>query len=267
MNYTLNQELNGIEISFDHKPERETLNALKQAGFRWHRVKKLWYAKNTPARLTLADNLTNNRGISLDDFSEALQALQETKSDRQAELKDLYKKLISEYWKDAKMVDHCVKSAAYIVELENGDITEIEKPHIETRFCFGYGYCGVSTEEDYRNAADMMHYADTHEDYFISENMKDINGYIESLKDDKIRVFKYVHYCGKCDIRLKSIGFYRYYEEPANNLVDCKELTIQERQALIDGYEIVKKQFEKRLQTYLKKYGLTKLKTWTYLSD
>lgn len=55
--YTLNEELNGIEISFDSKPDRDTLNSLKSAGYRWHKVKKVWYAKQTADRLALAASL------------------------------------------------------------------------------------------------------------------------------------------------------------------------------------------------------------------
>ena len=51
---TLNQELNGIEIKFECKPLQTTLEGLKKLGFRWHKQKKLWYAKNTPERLELA---------------------------------------------------------------------------------------------------------------------------------------------------------------------------------------------------------------------
>lgn len=60
-NYTLNQELNGIEISFDQKPDAATLDALKANGYRWHRVKKVWYAKQTPARLALAETITEGQ--------------------------------------------------------------------------------------------------------------------------------------------------------------------------------------------------------------
>ena len=55
----LNNELNGIEISFDNKPISATLEALKNSGFRWHRQKKLWYAKNTAERLELAQAIAN----------------------------------------------------------------------------------------------------------------------------------------------------------------------------------------------------------------
>ena len=57
--YTLNQELNGIEISFDSKPAADTLTALKAAGYRWHRVKKVWYAKQTADRINLAKSISD----------------------------------------------------------------------------------------------------------------------------------------------------------------------------------------------------------------
>lgn len=52
-----NQELNGIEITFTAKPDEKTRTELKNAGFRWHKVKKLWYAKSTADRLELADRI------------------------------------------------------------------------------------------------------------------------------------------------------------------------------------------------------------------
>lgn len=55
--YTLNAELNGVEISFGEKPGEEIRAALKQAGFRWHKAKKVWYAKQTADRIALAERL------------------------------------------------------------------------------------------------------------------------------------------------------------------------------------------------------------------
>ena len=60
----INDELNGIELTFDSKPEAATLEALKAAGYRWHKVKKLWYAKNTPDRLQLAKAITGGEPIT-----------------------------------------------------------------------------------------------------------------------------------------------------------------------------------------------------------
>ena len=52
-----NLEKNGIEISFDSIPDEEVRSELKINGFRWHRANKLWYAKETPERLKLAEKL------------------------------------------------------------------------------------------------------------------------------------------------------------------------------------------------------------------
>lgn len=57
----INTELNGIEINFDSKPAMEILNTLKESGFRWHRQKKIWYAKNTPERMELANSIADGK--------------------------------------------------------------------------------------------------------------------------------------------------------------------------------------------------------------
>lgn len=62
--YAINQELNGIEITFDSKPAEAVRDELKNNGFRWHKAKKLWYAKNTPERLELAQRLTDSAPVT-----------------------------------------------------------------------------------------------------------------------------------------------------------------------------------------------------------
>ena len=46
-----NTERDGIEVYFTSKPSQETRDALKAAGYRWHSVKKCWFAKRTEAHL------------------------------------------------------------------------------------------------------------------------------------------------------------------------------------------------------------------------
>lgn len=53
----LNNNLNGIELSFDTKPNADILNSIKSLGFRWHNQKKLWYAKQTEERLAKAKEI------------------------------------------------------------------------------------------------------------------------------------------------------------------------------------------------------------------
>lgn len=55
---SINSQYNGIELIFEARPAQSILDTIKQAGFRWHSVKKLWYAKNTAERLALAKTLS-----------------------------------------------------------------------------------------------------------------------------------------------------------------------------------------------------------------
>ena len=41
----INNQFNGIELTFESKPTNEIREALKNLGFRWHGVRKIWYAK------------------------------------------------------------------------------------------------------------------------------------------------------------------------------------------------------------------------------
>jgi hypothetical protein len=52
-----NTERKGIEIIFTQKPAEDIRDEMKQLGFRWHRAKKLWYAKETSERRTFAEGL------------------------------------------------------------------------------------------------------------------------------------------------------------------------------------------------------------------
>lgn len=263
--YTLNQELNGIEISFDQKPDTDTLNSLKSAGYRWHRVKKVWYAKQTADRLTLAKSMA--------ELTEAPQ--EKTDTTDQDALKKAYMDIIcNEVWTSPRMQEYARKNAAYIVPLDNGDITDIDKPRIHTDFCFGYGYCGISTQEDMDRAYNAEQTARTDTDYFIRENMAHIDAWIEALTDDHYYFYKYTAYTGQPDnSHLKHISYCKLGDTPEynpgqwSNLRSVEKLTDSEKAALLTGYQEVKKAFMKRLNTYLKRYGLSKLNTWTYLSD
>lgn len=57
-NMVLNQELNGVELYFDGKPEQEILSNLKSSGFRWSGKKFCWYAKQNEKTLSIAHELT-----------------------------------------------------------------------------------------------------------------------------------------------------------------------------------------------------------------
>ena len=187
----------------------------------------------------------------------------------QKELKQMYSDILAtEVWpKSPDMVDYCVKESAYIIELTNGDIIDIEKPRIETRFCFGYRLSS-SDNEEYDDANRMADYAKQSEEYFIEENLKGINqtiGQLEGTIPNSYTFRTRVKYCNSPDdSKIKSLVFDGRWGERG---AEFPELSAEDLQRVIDGYKIVKASFEKRLKTYLKRYGMSKVKTWSYWQD
>lgn len=60
--YALNTRLNGVEISFDSKPEKGILDSLKANGFRWSPKKSIWYAKQSEGTLSFAKTICGDTG-------------------------------------------------------------------------------------------------------------------------------------------------------------------------------------------------------------
>jgi hypothetical protein len=56
----INEELNGIELYFNSKPQQTVLSDLKSNGFRWSSYKKCWYTKQSEKALKVANSLVNN---------------------------------------------------------------------------------------------------------------------------------------------------------------------------------------------------------------
>ena len=61
MNATIkeNKKYNGIELYFESFPYAATRNILKGAGFKWHNLKKCWYAVDTKERREVATKVVN----------------------------------------------------------------------------------------------------------------------------------------------------------------------------------------------------------------
>lgn len=53
----VNQECHGLELYFPEKPDEEILTQLKAARWRYHRVKKCWYAKQNAANQEIAEQI------------------------------------------------------------------------------------------------------------------------------------------------------------------------------------------------------------------
>ena len=273
MDYTinLNQELNGVELIFKSRPASAILEAIKNQGFRWNNKKSLWYAKQTEERLEFARTLgeaetTETTGT-------------EKKASKIILDKELLKKEYSKAW-SGKMLDYCINQLANVAILPNGDIISIDKQSIETSFCFGEsGY-------DFDDAQKMAEYAQTSTEYFKNENMKYFNEWVKDLQEVKDNTSNYfilirdMHYTGQtpdCKLRclewvkkwevLDCLGGEGYLSDMPGKHIDKLKgriATPEEIEIILTAYKQARDAHEKKVDAYIKRYGLSKVHSWTY---
>lgn len=273
MKITRNEQFNSYEIEFDGKPSEEIRTLLKANGYRWHGVRKIWYGYKD-----ISDKL-NGEPITTEKTEEPQYNIDKNLIKEYAELYGRGNKSDAEYME---------KSTAAVIRLNDGLLVAIEKPRIQKHFCFNRDYNGLYDEESERRADEMAEYARTQESYFLEKNLcpvlKDYKRFAteEITAEDVNRSYSWQrakykspavhkkHYLGH-DERMAYINFYDDPEKICGGEdkkpEDARWLEPNEIEEIKKAYRQVITDFKKRLQTYLKKYGLSKLKVWTYYSD
>lgn len=189
--------------------------------------------------------------------------------------------------KGLNMLDYHIKRYPLAVRLTDGRVIFCERDGLETSFCFGHGQNGITTEEDSQRARDNERFASSNESYFIRENMAGIREKVAkakgSYKGDGYFINDGCKYCYSYKVRPKDgrkeqhIFFSDYNKENIISLErhclhpdQLETLTLiegEDRKRVVALYEAEEANRLRRVQTYLKRYGLSKLKTWTYLVD
>lgn len=205
----------------------------------------------------------------------------------------LTKEEIKEFWisegetnEGLKMLDYYCKNYPLAVRLNDNRVIFCERQGIETSFCFGYGYNGMYDEESYNDAKKVQNMARNDEGYFISENMAGIRAKVARAKGEEHPGYGVggSEYCYTLqreregskvvelyffDVNkesLKKMDFCHHHLTPAQ-IDRLQPVEGEDRKRVINLFETEEAHRLKRVQTYLKKYGLSKLRTWTYLSD
>ena len=167
-----------------------------------------------------------------------------------AELLNLYRERLAEVREDEWWINFHLKDISEIVQLTDGTLFVIKKPQIQTSFCFperGYDY------DDAQRAAD---YARKSEEYFKAENLRGIQSWIDALE-------------GLEDVWIlpngASVQITTWNRWDIND--NSRRLGMEDRRRILEAYQRVKAGFEKRLNTYLKRYGLRCVRAWTYWMD
>lgn len=170
---------------------------------------------------------------------------------------------------DEKMVTYCVNKASAYMVLDDTIVT-FDKPSIETRFCFGYG---MQSAYDYDEALDAASAASESESYFIHKNLDGTSfaWYMKAIAGDEWWLEPWldpVHYtCQTKDCRIGEIRWEHWHKRDWCRSQGWRPLTDDE---LVELYGVCYEEqvkFLKRLKTYLKRYGMSKVQTWTYWAD
>lgn len=194
----------------------------------------------------------------------------------QKELRAKFETALRDVWKtrkgevDEHMVKFCLGDVAVVVPLSNGRLVVIDKPRIEKDFCFGWSSCGQgATYEECNKTHDAVR-ADL-ANYFKEQN---IEGFDRRYKD-----YVEADRCGEFD-QLNTNAHYNSQSEdnPLCHLnfnnrewpeldKGSKPITAEDLHNFVEAVKFVRADFAKRIDTYLKKYGTKKLRTWTYWVD
>lgn len=184
-----------------------------------------------------------------------------------------YRANLDAMW-EKDMADYCEKQTAELVELSDGTIVPIEKRKICKSFPVGYSDCGWG--QTYEEACREAQYARTNDAYFLRKNMDEFSRVLGNLGDHGRNVM--VTLCGNggnkhmvikrtTDI-LEAVGGSAFIPalmgKTVGKLYVC---TREDVQRIRDGYERAAAAHMKNCKAYLKRYGLSNLRVWTYWID
>lgn len=171
-----------------------------------------------------------------------------------------YKETLAEYIANCQRgwdADYAKKYYIGAIKI-NGSYLTIGKGHIENEFWFGDE--GIYLEH-YKEVTETE---ETKKAYFKASNLAGINRDIERLQEDDRNV-----YISKVDNPHKNEVYWytnEYAWEEKQRESDVLA-TKEQKEEIIKMLEWKKAQFEKRIDTYLKKYGVSKVRFGTYWMD
>lgn len=194
--------------------------------------------------------------------------------------------LYSEYRKtwSEHMAKYCTGKVSTMAILPNGGIVVVDKQGISKDFCFGEsGY-------DMDDAIDMCETARTSQDYFFRENMSYFTRWINDLEETKqdrrnwmlfIMDNAYTGQPDSCKIRgiymvrtcevLEETGPAFLHELFGKRIkirgMEGHLATLEEIDLIEEAYKEAAADHEKKVRSYLKRYGTSKVRAWTYWRD
>lgn len=163
----------------------------------------------------------------------------------------VWKKNLEEFCSTKKDADYYRKHYLGAVKVGDGYIM-ISKQSIETKFCF------ADEGPDYDYYKELMADNKKLEAYFMADNLSGLDREIDDLEKGFPMVVAQTYNDGR-----------KSYCREGSNWPNPNDVPMapELRAELVRAYKWSRSMFEKRLQSYLKRYGTSKLHTWTYWRD
>lgn len=198
------------------------------------------------------------------------------------EMTETLRACFADIWKNnGKMVDYNMRDIAAACKLSNGMILTDNKQRIEKNFCFGWSSCGQGPE--FSEACRAERNATNGDGYFIRENMRWYEDRLRDLSSPEWYPLLVTAYYGQNETNpLRAICFRRLSELLTTNEFDDLKPgamvkddrgnpayypTADDIERIRAMYEEAKEKHEKKVRAYLKRYGTSKVRTWTYWLD
>lgn len=173
---------------------------------------------------------------------------------------------------DREMIDYSAGKISHLAPALDGFII-VERPEIKTAFCFGYDNAG---EEEAAVRATCIA-AGSSDEYFMQENTAELRKSVEALAGacanprGPVPCLIRDECFGQSEpLRLYNLVWVRRHDlEHDGCFRNCVPLEDgSELRGVVSAlYEEALADHEKRLRTYLKRYGLSKCSFWTYWRD
>ena len=172
------------------------------------------------------------------------------------ELKKEYEKV----WTTEKgiceeMVNYCMNQIALFLKTKDGYFYILEKKKLNTEF-----YISEGSNRSIEEALTICKEIKTKEDFFIEDNLSNINYLINTIKNNKNNLFFAARYKNS---KIVAISTNKYDVFNKEN----RKLTTDEEIEVLKICEKYKELQTKKINSYLKRFGLSKIKANTYWGD
>jgi len=191
----------------------------------------------------------------------------------QDKLKIKYSNALNDIYVDnVKMHKYCMNNIAFIIPICKGKyLIDICKQKIETEFWFGESYLGQGPSHE-ENIEIVNNVRNNIEEYFKNYNLRSVDEMIENLEHI---------ISGNSSLIPKH--YLNFWKAPKDNIihgfcledihrgspVSCEtfDIDIEDVKTILYGYKMFREYFLNKLNSYLKRYGTSKLHTRTYWID